>query len=94
MDIERKGVTEAQEPEMRDHYDFTGGERGKYAHLFPQKAHIVVLSPDLVTAFPNSDSVNEALRSLVKIARQSVALEPVQEPETPAATPPGASPSA
>jgi hypothetical protein len=56
----------ATEPEMRTHYSFKGGQRGRYAHLFPQKAHLVVLSPEMAAVFPDSDSVNEALRTLVK----------------------------
>lgn len=55
-------------PEMREHYD----ENGQYTHLFPQKPHVVVLSPDVAAVFPDSDSVNEALRVLVKAAQASV----------------------
>lgn len=28
---------EADEPEMRAQYSFKGGQRGRYAHLFPQE---------------------------------------------------------
>ncbi len=51
---------------MRAHYSFKGGQRGRYAHLFPQQPHLVVLSPDMAAVFPDSDSVNEALRTLVE----------------------------
>lgn len=64
MDSEIEQV--AAEPEMRAHYSFKGGQRGRYAHLFPEKAHFVVLSPEMAAMFPDSDSVNEALRTLVK----------------------------
>ena len=63
---EQDGLLETEEPEMRAHYSFKGGQRGRYAHLFPQKPHLVVLSPDMAAVFPDSDSVNEALRTLVK----------------------------
>ena len=63
---EQEEVSEAAEPEMRANYSFKGGQRGRYAHLFPQKPHLVVLSPDMAAVFPDSDSVNEALRTLVK----------------------------
>ena len=66
---EAKATTE---PEMREHYDFENGKRGQYAPLFPQKPHVVVLSPDVAAVFPDSDSVNEALRVLVKAAQASV----------------------
>jgi hypothetical protein len=63
---EQEKVSEAEEPEMLAHYSFKGGQRGRYTHLFPQKPHLVVLSPDMAAVFPDSDSVNEALRTLVK----------------------------
>lgn len=65
MDTEQEIIEEA-EPEMRSRYSFKGGQRGCYTHLFPQKAHLIVLSPDMAAVFPDSDSVNEALRTLVK----------------------------
>jgi hypothetical protein len=60
------------EPEIREHYGFENGQRGQDAHLFPQEPHVVVLSPDVAAVFPDSDSVNEALRVLVKAAQASV----------------------
>lgn len=63
---------EADEPEMQAHYSFKGGQRGRYAHLFPQQPHLVVLSPDVAAVFPDSDAVNEALRTLVKAMQGSV----------------------
>lgn len=55
-------------PEMRDHYDFSGGERGKYAQRYAEGTNVVLLSPDIAPYFPDSEAVNSALRSLVKIA--------------------------
>jgi len=57
--------------EMLDEYDFSKGVRGKYAKRYAGGSNIVVLSPDLAKVFPDSASVNAALRNLVKIARQS-----------------------
>ena len=54
-------------------YDFSGGERGKYARQYASSSNIVLLSPDVAEAFPNSEAVNNALRALVNIARQNVA---------------------
>lgn len=70
------------EPEMRAEYDFTGGQRGRYAHLFPKAARAVVLAPDVATVFPDAASVNAALRMLVDTARQSVNAEPGAGQET------------
>ena len=59
------------ESEMRHEYDFSRGVRGKYAARYAEGRNIVVLSPDVAGFFPDSDSVNEALRALVTIARKS-----------------------
>lgn len=58
--------------EMREEYDFTAGIRGKYASRYAEGSNVVVLSPDVAEAFPNSEAVNEALRLLIKLANQQV----------------------
>ncbi len=67
-----EGDFDADEPEMRAQYSFKGGQRGRYAHLFPQEPSFIVLSPDMAAVFPNSDAVNDALRTLVKAAQTAV----------------------
>lgn len=59
--------------EMLSEYDFSGGERGKYAKDYVSGTNVVLLSPDVAEAFPNAEAVNNALRALVNIARQNVA---------------------
>ena len=49
-----------------------GGIRGKYYSRSKAASNIVVIDPELATIFPNSDSVNEALRTLVSAASQVV----------------------
>ena len=66
---------EVEEPEMLAEYDFSGGERGRYAAHYAQGTNLVALSPDVAEIFPDSESVNEALRSLVKVARQTLKSE-------------------
>lgn len=61
-----------KETEMLTEYDFSQGIRGKHAEHYATGSNIVVLSPDVAESFPNSQAVNEALRALVTIARQSV----------------------
>jgi hypothetical protein len=39
-----------QDDAMRSHYDFSGGERGKYAARYAEGTNVVVLAPD-VAAF-------------------------------------------
>jgi hypothetical protein len=55
---------------MAPEYDFSGGVRGKYAKRFQTAAlkDVIVLEPELRRVFPNSAAVNEALRTLMRIA--------------------------
>ena len=53
---------------MRPEYDFSGGVRGKYVDRYRAGTNVVLLDPELVEAFPDSKSVNDALRALVAIA--------------------------
>ena len=58
--------------ELRPEYDLSklkGGRRGKYAKRFHQGTNLVLLSPDVAKYFPDEQSVNAALRSLVSIAK-------------------------
>ena len=56
--------------EMREEYDFSKGVRGKYAARYAQGSNIVVLDPDIAEVFPDSESVNKALRAIAEIARE------------------------
>ena len=58
------------EPDMLEEYEFSQGVRGKYAAKYAEGSNIVVLSPDVARVFTDSESVNEALRMLIKIAQQ------------------------
>jgi hypothetical protein len=55
--------------EMRSEYDFSGGVRGKYYEAYTQSSNVVILDPDVAEIFPDSASVNEALRLLAKVAK-------------------------
>lgn len=61
-----------RDPDMADHYDFSGAERGKYAKRYAEGTNVVVLAPDVAKAFPSAKSVNEALRAFAKIAKKQV----------------------
>jgi len=52
--------------EMRAEYDFSAGIRGKYAKRYAEGTNVVALEPDVAELFPDSKSVNEALRALVQ----------------------------
>ena len=61
--------------ELRPEYDFasmTGGVRGKYAARYRQGVNIVKLDDDVLALFPDAKTVNDALRSLIRIARSKV----------------------
>lgn len=58
--------------EMRSHYDFSGGVRGKYAARYAEGTNVIVLAPDVAKVFPDSVAVNEALRTLVRMSAKTV----------------------
>jgi hypothetical protein len=59
--------------QMREEYDFSRGERGKYARRYAQGTNVVVLEPDVAKVFSNSKVVNVSLRKIIRQqARQLV----------------------
>jgi hypothetical protein len=58
---------------MRAEYDFSGGVRGKYVDRYRRGTNVVLLDPEVAEAFPDSKSVNDALRALVAIATRAQA---------------------
>jgi hypothetical protein len=68
----KKQIEIERDPDMLGDYDFSKGVRGKYVQRFAQGSNVVVLSPDIAEMFPDSESVNNALRMLVEIAGRSV----------------------
>ena len=62
--------TKAVHGEMRPEYDFSAGVRGKYARRYAVASNVIVLDPDVAEVFPDSRSVNDALRALAAIVRR------------------------
>jgi len=58
---------------MLPHYNFRHGVRGKYARDYGRSENLRILAPDLLVAFPDSKSVNEALRTILRITSEAVA---------------------
>ena len=59
--------------EMRPEYDFSKLKfvgRGIYANRYRSGTNIVLLDPDVRAAFPDDESVNEALRVIAKAGKQ------------------------
>ena len=61
------------EDEMRPEYDFSKMKivgRGIYAKRYRSGTNLVLLEPDVRKAFPDDESVNEALRVIAKAAKR------------------------
>lgn len=56
----------SEQEEMRDEYDFSGGQRGKYAKRFEAGSNVVVLDPDVASEFRTRQTVNDALRDQLR----------------------------
>lgn len=58
--------------ELRGEYDLAPllreGVRGKYAAEYKSGANVVLLDPDVAAAFPTPETVNEALRLVMKLS--------------------------
>jgi hypothetical protein len=48
-------------------YDFSKGVRGKFAKRFATETNVIALAPDVAAVFPDSQAVNEALRTLMRL---------------------------
>ena len=56
-------------------FDFAKAERGRYANrLKAEGSNLVLVEPELAKSFPDSASVNAALRSVVEFAKLSAGL--------------------
>ena len=60
------------EDEMRAEYDFSGGVRGKFYQEYIKGTNVVLLDPDVAEVFRDSETVNQALRTLMTIAKNQV----------------------
>jgi len=53
--------------EMLDEYDFNNGIRGKYTEQYNDGVNIIKLDKDVRKIFPDAQSVNNALRTLINL---------------------------
>lgn len=63
-------VREAGSEDILPEYDFSKARRNPYAARYGNGSNLVVLDPDVAKDFPDSESVNEALRALSSIIRR------------------------
>jgi hypothetical protein len=67
--MKRKTEKRASADELRREYELAnsnGGVRGKYAARYRTGTNLVLLSPDVAKYFPGEQSVNRALRTLIR----------------------------
>jgi hypothetical protein len=69
--IMKKPPSKRRTPETRAEYDFSGGVRGKYVDRYRRGINVVLIDPELAEVFPDSKSVNDALRALAAIATRT-----------------------
>ena len=65
----KKKLKSVPDPDMSPEYDFSKGVRGKHFRRYARGASFVLLDPDVVRMFPDSTSVNQALRACGEILR-------------------------
>jgi hypothetical protein len=56
--------------EILPEYSLKGGVRGKYAARYAAGTNLVRLDADVAAMFPDSDSVNRALRAIAGIIQE------------------------
>jgi len=61
-----------REDELRPEYDLTlllqQAVKGKYAERFKQGTNLILLAPDVASAFSDEDAVNNALRLVMQLS--------------------------
>jgi hypothetical protein len=71
----KKATKTRHKQDLLKEYDFSQGIRGKYYKRFLEGSNVAVIDAELAKIFPDSKSVNQALRSLVTIARKSAKIK-------------------
>lgn len=65
--MKKEKIDKIEEWEMRAEYDFSNARPNKYAKKYAEGTNLVIIEPDLIEFFPDSESVNTALRALASI---------------------------
>jgi len=71
--MKKKAKKREQRDELRAEYDLSklkGSVRGKYAASYQAGTNLVLLSPDVAAFFPDEQSVNRALRTLIGASKR------------------------
>jgi hypothetical protein len=70
-------MKKAKSNKLRREYrreDLGKGVRGKYFKSYQAGTNLVLLRPDVAKAFPTEEAVNDALSSLIRLAKHSIGL--------------------
>ena len=70
--MKKKNEKQKRGDELRREYDLSklkGGIRGKYTERFNAGTNLVLLSPDVAEYFSDDQSVNKALRKLIRVSK-------------------------
>ena len=69
----KKKSQDAADDDLRPEYDLKqllrGAEQGRYAERFRLGTNLVLLEPDVAAAFPDEQSVNEALKLVIELTK-------------------------
>lgn len=71
--MKKKAKKRGQRDELRPEYDLSklkDGVRGKYVARFRARANLALLSPGVAEYFPDEQSVNSALRTLIGVTKR------------------------
>jgi hypothetical protein len=69
-----KKKADKRDDDLREEYDaalIRSGVRGKYAECYREGTNLILLAPDVAIAFPDAKAVNDALRLLMSVAKQT-----------------------
>jgi hypothetical protein len=73
--MKKRAEKQERRDDLRREYDLAklkGGVRGKYTARYRAGMNLVLLSPDVAEYFPDEQSVNTALRALIRAAKGPV----------------------
>ena len=76
-----KKASKKNKDDLRPEYDLSqlkGGVRGKYYREATAGTNLVLIEPELATLFPDTESVNRALRLLPDTAQSATAKKTVR----------------
>ena len=59
-----------KDKDMLEEYDFSQAIIGKYSRKYAGGTNVIVIEPDVARYFPDNETVNQALRSLVEIIKK------------------------